>query len=418
MNPAMRYSLPAIAIDEEELESIQTRILPSIVQKLGMSSKLPTAVRHGPTTMGGLGLMDIRTECGIEMIKYFWHQVYRKSEVGELLLIQLKALQVEAGIQQPLLEFPSLEIPYLTPTWVLSMRQFLSNHNLTITVTDELRIPLRGDHDDFIMSAERLSRYTAGQQRDINLVRMYLQCSTLSDLCDTHQPKEIARSLLAGDRSPSFVSRQGWPRQGRPSAAQCRLWRKYLSSHFLRYGTLWKRTPIHTLRELKHRQDQEPSPVRTGAREFQTIIDELPRHQQRLLSHVNFVSSADDVWKASREKRSLTIATDGGLKDIRGTFGWTISTVTNTTLCEGSGPVDGPRDVANSTRCEIAGLAAPLLFLNLLIRQWGTRFRGKFRWVCDSKSAISNVSKHTDITPTSRSQPANVDQFSNTRVQK
>ena len=43
--PAMRYSLPAIAIDEEELDSIQTRILPAIDQKLGFSSKLPNAIR-------------------------------------------------------------------------------------------------------------------------------------------------------------------------------------------------------------------------------------------------------------------------------------------------------------------------------------------------------------------------------------
>ena len=53
--PAMRYSLPAVAVDEEELETIQTKILPIIVQKLGHSSKLPTAIRHGPTEMGGGG---------------------------------------------------------------------------------------------------------------------------------------------------------------------------------------------------------------------------------------------------------------------------------------------------------------------------------------------------------------------------
>jgi hypothetical protein len=52
--PAMRYSLPAIAIDEEELDSIQTRIIPAIVQKLGFSSKLPTAIRYGSISMGGL----------------------------------------------------------------------------------------------------------------------------------------------------------------------------------------------------------------------------------------------------------------------------------------------------------------------------------------------------------------------------
>ena len=80
----MRYSLPAIAIDEEELDSIQTSIIPAIVQKLGFSSKLPMAIRYGPISMGGLGLMDIRTECGIEMIKYFRHHVYCQTQVGEL----------------------------------------------------------------------------------------------------------------------------------------------------------------------------------------------------------------------------------------------------------------------------------------------------------------------------------------------
>ena len=180
--PAMRYSLSAIAIDEEELESIQTRILPSIVQKLGMSSKLPTAIRHGPPSMGGLGLMDIRTECGIEMVKYFRHQVYRQSEVGELLLIQLKALQLEAGIPQPLLPFPNIELSYLTPTWLLSMRQFLSNHNISITITDVLEVPLRGKHDLHIMNPAFLSRYSPSQQRDISLVRIFLQCTVLSDM--------------------------------------------------------------------------------------------------------------------------------------------------------------------------------------------------------------------------------------------
>jgi hypothetical protein len=72
----MRYSLPGIAMDKEELKAIQTRILPVIVSKLEMSSKLPTAVRHGPISMGGLGLMDLQTECGIEMLKYFRHHVY------------------------------------------------------------------------------------------------------------------------------------------------------------------------------------------------------------------------------------------------------------------------------------------------------------------------------------------------------
>ena len=36
--PSMRYSLAAIAADEEELEQVQTKIIPSILQRLGFSS--------------------------------------------------------------------------------------------------------------------------------------------------------------------------------------------------------------------------------------------------------------------------------------------------------------------------------------------------------------------------------------------
>jgi hypothetical protein len=233
----MRYSLPAIAIDEEELEGVQTRILPAIVQKLGMSSKLPTAVRHGPVSMGGLGLMDLRTEGGIEMLKYFRHQVYRQTEVGELLVLQLKSLQLEAGLLSPLLEFPNIVVSYLTPTWILSLRQFLSNHNLSVVVTDVLQIKLKGAHDMTIMDPIRLTPYSQSQQRDINLVRIFLQCSTLSDMSCSQDAKSISSSFLQGERPLNVLSCPGWPRQESPSASQRRLWKRFLASN---YSKIWE----------------------------------------------------------------------------------------------------------------------------------------------------------------------------------
>ena len=61
-SPAMKYVLPglavdkeelqnilpALAVDEEELQNIQTKVLSAMLQKLGYSSETPTAVRHGP----------------------------------------------------------------------------------------------------------------------------------------------------------------------------------------------------------------------------------------------------------------------------------------------------------------------------------------------------------------------------------
>ena len=87
--PSMRYVLPAISVDEEELGAVQTNILAAILNKLGHSSKTPTAIRHGPLEMGGLALIDLRTEVGISQIKYMRNAVYSDTEPGKLITMSL-----------------------------------------------------------------------------------------------------------------------------------------------------------------------------------------------------------------------------------------------------------------------------------------------------------------------------------------
>ena len=209
------------------------------------------------------------------------------------------------------------------------------------------------------MQLSRLSQYTASQQSDINLVRIYLQCTTLSDMRDPQDPRCITKGalLLSGERNSTFSTKRGWPRQEEPTSQQRRLWKRYISSQFLRYGgTFWKRIPTDSLRDIKARIKSSIEPL-DGSNDvpFADMINSLPPYQRRLLTHINQCADDSEVWKASRSKGKISIASDGGLKDIRGTFGWTISTGDNTTLYEGAGPVDGPRNVASSTRCEIAG---------------------------------------------------------------
>jgi hypothetical protein len=57
--PSMRYSLAALALDEETLSTVQTRVLQSMLQTMHFSSKIPTSVRHGPLELGGIGLYDL-----------------------------------------------------------------------------------------------------------------------------------------------------------------------------------------------------------------------------------------------------------------------------------------------------------------------------------------------------------------------
>jgi hypothetical protein len=408
-SPAMRYSLPAIAVDEEELNSIQSKILPTIVQRMGMSSKLPTAIRHGPKSMGGLDLIDLRTECGIEMIKYFRHEVYANTNAGQLLLLQLQASQLESGLPIRLLEEPHIHIPYLTPTWILSMRQFMSNHNIRITLTDNFNLELQGRNDQYIMDLSRLKGYSVRQQTDLNLVRLYLQVTTIAELTDTHESNKIAEWALEAQRSPQFIDARTWPRQQVVSPSQRRLWKRYVSSQFLRYGRFWKMTPRGSLRELSETKKSLAGTATSGPFNLSKSIRSLPRGRRRLLSHTRVLMSESDLWRECQKKQTLTIASDGGLKGRKGTFGWLISTKSRSVLAEGAGPVDGPFDTVNSTRCELGGLTAPLIFLSLLHSLWGKRHKCTFRWVTDSKAAIAKVIKQNDNPHTKRRQPSNAD---------
>ena len=133
--------------------------------------------------MGGLDLLDLRTEAGISQLKYMRDAIYTDSESGKLITMNLKYSQmVEAGINEPLLEHPHIHISYLTTTWITSLRQYLYLHNMTVTLTDSLQIKLRGKFDQCIMNPTLIKKYTPSQQLDINLVLLFLQVITLSDM--------------------------------------------------------------------------------------------------------------------------------------------------------------------------------------------------------------------------------------------
>jgi hypothetical protein len=131
--PSMRYGLSAVALDEDELANVQSCILQVTLKNLNVQSTIPASIRHGPKELGGLELYDLSTEAGIESIKFFRDALYADSENGRLLRLNLQYSQLEAGIGDSLLEHPGLHLAYLTPTWLLSLRQFMSNHNMTIT---------------------------------------------------------------------------------------------------------------------------------------------------------------------------------------------------------------------------------------------------------------------------------------------
>lgn len=242
------------------------------------------------------------------------------------------------------------------------------------------------------MQQSHLTRYTLQQQRDINLVRLHLQVSTLADMTDPERLSAIRLHFLDGRKPPDWnPQHQHWPRQETPTSSQRRLWKRYLVSSFLRYIPLWKTPP---LREKPPEIHTKNSISPTDHHTLREYLHTLPRTQRRLVEDARQVATDVQVWRAFRSREQLFVASDGGLSGHEGTFGWIIATK-KLTLFECGGPVDGPFDTNSSTRCELAGLASSLLFLVSIARHWGLRHRCRFKWITDSKAALSRVTKCT-----------------------
>jgi hypothetical protein len=408
--PSMCYSLPAIAANEEELSQVQSKVLPALLNGMGVSSKLHTAIRHGPISMGGMALLDLRTEIGIAQIRLLRDSIFSMSEVGKLILLSLTSSQLESGSGSPLLEEPHHSFDYITPTWVLSVRQFLFQHNMSITITKSREPFLQRKHDEFIMQPTLLRRYTAQQRLDLNLVRLHLQVSTLADLSAGSDGRTICPLMARGQRPPEFKSQSHWPRQEAPTVYQKRLWHDYVASSFLRYQHFWTR-PLGPMIPPPHRFP-DPLTTQRPIQSFDSLrsyLKAIPSFYRRLLSHHRQVASDLEVWRSFRSRRRLEIATDGSLAHSVGTFGWRIVSPPDLVLFEGSGPIDGPEELSSSTRSELGGFAAPLLLVVAIARFWGLPHSCKFRWIADSTSAISKVEVVTKRDFVPYRQPNNVD---------
>ncbi|KAI2495064.1 hypothetical protein MHU86_19459 [Fragilaria crotonensis] len=140
------------------------------------------------------------------------------------------------------------------------MRQFMSNHKIQITVTDPYHIRLKGSNDQYIMDLNRLKGYTPRQQKDINLARLHLKSTTLLDLVDrSSDATKIATWALDARRPSDFQEDESWPRQPVLGASMKRIWRRYISSQFLRYDRFWKEPPGNEIR--RHGAENVSSPT-------------------------------------------------------------------------------------------------------------------------------------------------------------
>lgn len=225
--PSVRYSLPVTSMTPAELHKVQSLMTATILNKLGYNRHYPHAVAFAPPAVFGCGLIDLRLEQGLLQIQSLLDYVGTDQKVGRVMLISLRHLQVEAGVSFDILQQPETPLVYLTECWLLSLRRFCAQHNIHLAITANRLPRIARVHDSLLMDMAIQLGLKKQELVDLNLVRIFLQVSALSDIT-TADGTRIHPWSWRGLRIPDRASNLTFARQETPTSYQIGLWRRLL----------------------------------------------------------------------------------------------------------------------------------------------------------------------------------------------
>jgi hypothetical protein len=145
------------------------------------------------------------------------------------MLISLCHLQVEAGVSFNLLQQPCTKLSYLTNCWMVSLQQFCANFDISIRCKQNRLTRLARVHDSCLMETALQLPFTKQELIDVNLVRIYLQITTLSDIVSA-DGQVILKLSSNGHHIADRRSTMQFARQLQPTVYQRGLWRRLLRS--------------------------------------------------------------------------------------------------------------------------------------------------------------------------------------------
>ena len=124
--PSITFGIGSTLMDLDQLANIQKPLMHAILPKMGYSSKTCRHAVFGPRNYLGIRARDLVTERGVQQTLMFVKHIRSNQDLSKLLHIGLEWFQLHAGIARPILECPSIDLPYLEVGWFRgTLRKYL-----------------------------------------------------------------------------------------------------------------------------------------------------------------------------------------------------------------------------------------------------------------------------------------------------
>ena len=122
-------------------------------------------------------------------------------------------------------------IDYIENQWVIHLHNELKRMTGKLLIRGITGEPLYRVNDQFLMDIWDQQNLSIASLYQLNLCRLYLRVSKLSDIV-SNDGKHIQYGFLAGTRINTYTNLE-WPRQSKPSDDAWKFWKKRPHKHIL-----------------------------------------------------------------------------------------------------------------------------------------------------------------------------------------
>jgi hypothetical protein len=199
----------------EAANKVSKRMVRAIIGAMKMNRSSPRVLAFAPKELLGLGMRHHFTTQGTMQIKQIIQHVRQQDDNGKMFNMIFHHAQLLAGTQFPLLQYPNQRLPHIQESFIVAICQFLARCNANIVITDLYTLgPLRENDINLTNAVMEVKNNNASIIR-FNQVRLYLQVTWLSEICNVQGTKILPEFLDHTDCSdiPSQSMLQ-WPNQG------------------------------------------------------------------------------------------------------------------------------------------------------------------------------------------------------------
>ena len=239
----IEYPLTATTFSQKELKELMSPLLMTALPRSGVQRRLPRTLVYGTLRARGLNVKDPYITQLIHHLQALLRHQARDTQSRDLHEENADLVQLHIGSEFPFWELPYEDYGLLAPKgWIKHTWMQLAETRLSIKGEDGLTSPPRRTGDIYLMDAFIAQGYSDNDILALNDCRLYLQATTLSDLCSA-DGLSITHEAWNGICK---VSRQEyeWINTHKPGNNTWNLWRTTIKSLFLDPNSLYDRKLI------------------------------------------------------------------------------------------------------------------------------------------------------------------------------